>query len=446
MNTTEQHHNGQPPRPPFKVPFYYGWVILTLAMGAGLLASSNNQLFMGVMLKPISEDLGWTRTLTAGAVSAGTILAGIGGAFVGPIADRHGPRLLMPIGCLIASVALLALAGMNGLFQFYAANIVARVVAQSTLTGVTPITAITNWFNRRRGRAIGLTNMCLPLGAAILAFLAQFLIRVFGSWRPVFVVTGVCAALYAIPLALFMRRRPEDMGLEMEGGRGQDGARAGGHGAAARGSDVSFTLAQALRTRALWLVMIAQLIATVANSTYSFHQASYYSDLGLGVAVASLSVSMFGLAGAFSSTLWGFLSERVDERILASAVVCCGAGVMALGLFVQSVPMALLVSTLMGLTGRGEGSLYNILIARYYGRRSYGAITGFMSPFHMTGLGLGPIVGALSYDLTGSYRGTFVIYTGVLLTASLLTFIARPPRHPSLLQQPASGAGSPGTR
>ena len=76
----------------------------------------------------------------------------------------------MPIGCLIASAALLALAGMNGLFQFYAANIVARVVAQSTLTGVTPITAITNWFNRRRGRAIGLTNMCLPLGAAILAF------------------------------------------------------------------------------------------------------------------------------------------------------------------------------------------------------------------------------------------------------------------------------------
>ena len=91
MNTTQQHHNGQPPRPPFKTPFYYGWVILAVAMGAGLLASSNNQLFMGVMLKPISEDLGWTRTLTAGAVSAGTILAGIGGAFIGPIADRHGP-------------------------------------------------------------------------------------------------------------------------------------------------------------------------------------------------------------------------------------------------------------------------------------------------------------------------------------------------------------------
>jgi nitrate/nitrite transporter NarK len=107
------------------------------------------------------------------------------------------------------------------------------------------------------------------------------------------------------------------------------------------------------------------------------------------------------------------------------------SGTMVLLLLPQSNASALLTSFLMGFTGRGQGALFNVLQARYYGRNSYGAITGFITPFQMTALGLGPLLGSAIHDTFGNYQTAFTLYIAFYWVAIVLIFLARAPRHPS---------------
>lgn len=422
-------------RPPINTPCFYGWVILAVSMVGCFMAASSNQLFMGVMLKPISEDMGWSRTVTSGAFTAGTIVSGVGSAFVGPLVDKFGQRVVLPVGAVLAGVALYAIGGMQTLAQFYLAYIVTRTVAQGALAGVAPTTAMVNWFQRWRGRTIGLVNMSMPLGGATLAFLSPYLLAFFGGWRPIFFLTGTVTMLVALPAAFLVRHRPEDVGLLPDGELAIAGPGGGRRGPV---DGFQFTLRQALRTPALWLLIASQGLATVASSTFGFHQSSFFTDEGLSLAVATLAVSMFGLAGALSSTIWGFLSERMNERWLAIAALVVASGAMLLLLGPRTDALALLSSFLMGFTGRGQGSLFNILLARYYGRGSYGTISGFVTPFQMTALGLGPLVGSAIHDWLGSYQTAFTLYIGFYWLAIVLIFLARAPRRPA-----ASGVAAP---
>ncbi len=416
--------------PPFKTPFFYGWVILAVSMAGCFMAAATNQIFMGVMLKPISDDLGWSRTATSGAFTIGTIAAGIATALVGPLVDRYGQRIVMPVGAALSGVLLYALAGIDSVVSFYGFYIAARVISQATMAGVGPTTAMANWFLRRRGRAMGLVNMSLPLGGAAFAFVAPLLLGVIGGWRSVFVASAALTLLAAIPGALLLRRRPEDVGLLPDGGPAEASSVARRSSAGQAGeAAASYTLREALRTPALWLIIFSQLIAAIAISTFGFHQSSFYTDQGLEVVVATLSVSVYGLAGALSSTAWGFLSERINERWLAMSAFLVASAMMAfLVVGPLNEPLAIVVSLIMGFTGRGQGALFSILLARYYGRNSYGAISGFITPFQMAGLGIGPVLGSAIYDLVGSYKGAFSLYLGFFWVAVLLVYLARAPQ------------------
>lgn len=425
-----------PAAPPFQTPFFYGWIILGVSMAGCFLAAATNQIFMGVMLKPISDDLGWSRTATSGAFTIGTITAGLATALVGPLVDRYGQRIVMPVGAVVSAVLLYALAGIDSVAGFYAFYIAARVISQATLAGVAPTTAMANWFLRRRGRAMGLINMSLPLGGSVFAFVAPLVMGVIGGWRGVFVGSAALTLLVAVPGGVLLRRRPEDVGLLPDGDPRPDGGPAagsssGGHRQASRAGEAgpSYTLREALRTPALWLIIFSQLIAAVAISTFGFHQSSFYTDQGLEVVVATLSVSVYGLAGALSSTAWGFMSERINERWLAMASFLVSSAIM--GFLVMgplNEPLAIVISLVLGVTGRGQGALFSILLARYFGRNSYGAISGFIAPFQMAGLGLGPVLGSVIYDWAGSYKGAFTLYFGFFLAAMVLVYLARAPR------------------
>jgi len=79
-------------------PFFYGWIIVAISMLAGFFSAGVSNITMAVVLKPLSDDLGWSRSLTAAAVTVGAISGGVLSPFFGPLADRLGPRFLLPAG------------------------------------------------------------------------------------------------------------------------------------------------------------------------------------------------------------------------------------------------------------------------------------------------------------------------------------------------------------
>jgi len=100
------------------LPFFYGWLIVAITMVAGFLAAGVSNITMAVVLKPISEDLGWSRTLTAAAITLGACLGGLLSPLFGPIADRLGPRLLLPAGGALVGLLFGELFNVSGIVVF----------------------------------------------------------------------------------------------------------------------------------------------------------------------------------------------------------------------------------------------------------------------------------------------------------------------------------------
>jgi sugar phosphate permease len=299
---------------------FYGWYIIALTGLAGAFAGGTSQAFFGLFVKPIEAEFGWNRTTIAGAITSATLLAGLTSALVGKLADKREPRLLMTVGVALYGIAYLGMTQVTQVWHLYVAYIVSRVAALHLMSGVVPRTTAVNWFRRMRGRALGFQTTAMPLGGAVLAALVGALLAAGIDWRTVLASFGAVAlVLLLVPIALFVRRQPEDMGLLPDGDReesiedldGEGDGLARGRRAAAE-PEISWTLRQAVRTKAIWLIGFGVLIQAVASGGVSFHMAAYFTDVGLGAGFAAAAASTFLFAGAISATLWGFLTELYD--------------------------------------------------------------------------------------------------------------------------------------
>jgi sugar phosphate permease len=232
-----------------------------------------------------------------------------------------------------------------------------------------------------------------------------------------------------VPAALLLRRTPEEMGLLPDGAPSLPPTAVAAR--APTGAELSWTLGEALRTPTLWLITAAGVVAAMSNTAVGFHLVAYYTDVGLPATQAVTALSVYAFAGALASGLWGWFTEHLSERTMAVVVSLLSAGAILYLLWVRDLAGALLFAVLFGLTSRGGSTLTNIILAQYFGRRAYGTISGFVNPFTMVGLGLGPTIGALCFDLTGSYATEFTFFAATsVLTAGLLWRARHPGRPP----------------
>lgn len=411
------------------MPFFYGWIIVVIVFLAGILAAGVSNITMAVVLKPISDDLGWTRSLTAAAITLGALLGGLLSPIFGPLADRLGPRLLLPAGGALVSLLAFGVSVSTEPWQFYATFVPARALTEFLLCGMVAFTAVANWFYVKRPRVMGLVAMATPLGSALLSLVYQFFVTHYG-WRGAFFALGVALwILVVIPGLIFLRRQPEDLGLL------PDGARQAPHAAPRDQSDFtpeleleySWTRAEASRTSTLWLLVAAAFLASIGTGGVAFHLAAHLTDGALSPALAAGVVSLMALAGAFGNGAWGTLAERFHPRHLSLAALLLAALSVALLMKVRSATSAYFFALLFGTTARGAAVLSQVLVARYFGRRSFGAISSILDPFHKGGLGLGALFAGVAYDYAGGYREIFLIFLASYVVAALLIYSARRP-------------------
>ncbi|HEY7557962.1 MAG TPA: MFS transporter [Candidatus Binatia bacterium] len=408
--------------------FFYGWLIVAVCMLAGFFASGVSNITMAVVLKPISEDLGWSRTLTAAALTAGALLGGGLAPFFGPIADRFGPRVLLPGGAALMGGLAIALSASTQPWQFYAAFVPARALTEFLMTGVVPFTAVANWFYRKRPRAMGLVALSVPLGGSVLSLVYQYLVANYG-WRSAFFTLGIGVWLLVVfPGLIILRRQPEDLGLKPDGANPQERDRRPKLQTPASEAEFSWQKRDALRTAALWLVVASTFLASISTGGIAFHMAAHLTDIKMRPVVAAGVVSWMALSGAFGNGLWGTLAERIQPRRLSIATMLLAALAVALLMSAQSPLMAYAFGLLFGLSARGSAILIQVLLSRYFGRRSFGAISSVLDPFHKGGLGLGPLLAGIAFDQTHSYTVIFSAFLACYCVAAALIFFARQPQ------------------
>lgn len=403
------------------MPFFYGWVIVVIVMLAGVLAAGVSNITMAVVLKPISDDLGWSRSLTAAAVTMGALFGGVLSPLFGPLADRCGPRVLLPSGGALVGLLAIGVSLSTEPWQFYATFVPARALTEFLLCGMIAFTAVANWFYVKRPRVMGLVAMATPLGSAVLSLVYQFFVTHYG-WRSAFLALGITLwVLVVIPGLIFLRRQPEDLGMLPDGLA---------HAPTVESRidlEFSWPRADAARTATLRLLVVGAFLSAIGTGGVAFHMAAYMTDGAIPATLAASVVSVMALSGAFGNGIWGALAERFHPRRLNVLTMLVAAGSVALLMLVHSAAAAYLFALLFGVSARGAAVLTQVLIARYFGRRSFGAISSILDPFHKGGLGLGALFAGIAFDYFGDYNAIFTIFFVSYLVSALLIFLARKP-------------------
>ena len=425
-------------------PFYYGWLVLGLSGAGAFVATAIAGVVLGGVQSYILEDTNWSRTSIGLAASCGVWASGFFAPFAGRLADRYGPRWLMPVGVIVLGLSMFAIGGVHTAWQFFLAAVIGRAVSQPFLIGVVPRTMAVNFFNRRRNIALALTGIYRPISGALI-IQAFSVIAVFADWRTAFRYLGFFSLALSVPMIIIMRRRPEDIGLLPDGAAPNPSAAESSaadreglpHPSAALRTGPnpppegertgSSTAKEALRTQAFWLIAIVSFLEVAATSGLGFSLVPYlreFAGLTTPQAAGVLSISTFL---ALSSLVWGQLAGRLTARwCIVAALALSAAAALAL-LRVDSLLAAYVFGVLWGLFHSGLEVLKYILLADYFGRNSYGAIAGTLRPFEAGGLGLGQLVGPLIYDFTGSYTLLILSSSALLISSAALMLLARRP-------------------
>jgi sugar phosphate permease len=424
-----------------KTPFFYGWLVLGTSASGAFVATSIAGVVLGGIQNFIFEDTGWSRSTVGFAATAGVWGSGLLAPFIGRLADRYGPRWLMPLGVFILGLCLLSLGGTSSVWQFYLAAILGRAISQPLLIGVVPRTLAVNFFQRKRSTALALTGMFRPISSAIIIQFVAVIAVAYG-WRTSFLYLGILSIFITLPMILIIRRRPEDVGLLPDGAKAEEQlpvrGSGGSSGSSGRGpgrlvpgespyQERSWTAREALGSRAFWLVALTTFLVVTGSSAIGFNMVPYLheeANISITQAAGALSVSTFL---ALTGLGWGYLADRFTPRWCMVGAMLSAAGIILYLLTVNSLLSAYVFSVLWGVFQSSLEVLVYTLLAGYFGRASYGAIAGALRPFEAGGLGLGQLLGPVIYDMTGSYTGLIVASVGFYLLGVLLILLARTP-------------------
>jgi len=416
---------------PFKR-VYYGWaiVIATFVVSFGQVPVFGPVL--GVFILPMQQELGWSRATLSLGFTIGSITGTITTFIIGSLLDRYGARIIVVSTGIVITGAMLGLAMMDQPWQFWVLFGMGRGAALAGIQVGTSV-AIANWFIRKRGRAMAIKGMGLRIGQATFPLII-FAIMAASTWRNAYLaLAGLTFVCIVLPSALYIRRRPEDMGLHPDGMAPEAVSPDGTSGTSKptrgrqQGYEETWTVAEARKTRALWFLILFLLLAPFALGSINLHMVANFQDKGIPAGLAVSVLSIFAAVSSVTVLPWGFLLERVHVRY-AAMLMCVFQGVACVIIIVaKTFPMAVVFGLVYGIGQAGWAVILNLIIADYFGRRHAGAIRGFTSPFRLLGP-FGPVFTGYVRDITGSYTLAFQILTGAFVIMFMLLLLAVPPK------------------
>ena len=415
---------------------FYGWWIVVVCIVVTMLHAGASFYAFSRFLPTLLDEFESGATVIAGAASLYMLVVGLTGPIAGKLTDKYGPKKLIVIGAVIGAGGLMLLGVANAVWHLYVFYFVVGIGMSGA--GFVPVgVAISNWFDRRRGVAMGITMAGVSLGAIVIAPLAHYLI-VGTGWRMAFVILGaMCAVLIVIPVMFVMRNRPEDMGLLPDGARpvvnGEVSARhsmsdPSGPGGISNTDESSWTLSMAFRSLPFWLVLATFFFAGIVVAGVLQHEVNILKGMGIPLAAASFALGLTGGIGGVGKVLFGFVADRFTPKY--ASILCIALQIVGLIILMMThtTAMVWVFVFVYGFAMGGWLTLEPLITGQFFGMASFGTIFGWVLAAAAVGSGLGPIIMGAIYDATGDYFVGLVIFLGAYITSMTAILLARKPK------------------
>lgn len=385
-----------------------------------------------IFFLPITNELGLSRAATSLVFSLARAEGAIEGPLAGYLIDRLGPRPMMLAGVILSGVGYMLLAAVESYAGFLVVYL--GIISLSFSAGFmhSPMVLANSWFIRRRALAMTLISSAIGIGGTLITPLLAFSVQTWG-WRQGAFISGLGLILIGIPMTLCVRRSPESMGLYPDGISPQFNRPAAPTKAALYGqplpeAEANFTLRQAMKTAAFWMIILATTTRVAVYNAITVHFIPIMVWKGISEQRAAVLLATMALMSLPSHLLVGWIADHVSKPRLMALCMLVGAA-----------------SLLFLAYGEGEGSLWVFIllftlieaifpvgwatVGDFFGRKSFATIRGTMSFFYLWGPALGPVLTGAIYDRYESYApmmSTFIALT--LISSCLYASLTKP--HP----------------
>lgn len=414
---------------------FYGWVMVGASFAINMSVSPLNAVVFSFLIGPMSADLNVQKSALAWSLTLRLVAAGLSGPIIGVLLDRFGSRWLGAICGAIGGVSLIALGSAHSLWVVYGLFAISGLAgfggpAGQLLTQV----PLSRWFVAQRGRAISIATAGMPLGTVITVAITQGLVQAVG-WRGTTVIFGLLVVGVVVPMSIiFMRRAPEDFDLHPDGaasGQAVIDAAGAQTRAALLATTRDWTVREALRTPAMWLMLTALTVQGVVLMGTLVYRVDFWQSKGMSPALVGLGTALDPFCVVFSLLAFGAIADRVPIRYLGVV----GVGGMALSMAPMIVsdgePWTILAhNAIWGIAAGGWITLNSLVWPNYYGRLNLGAIRGIVLPVSIAASSIGaPLFGYLLDAGMEPSRLWTLGLAGFALSA-VFVLLARPPRAP----------------
>jgi MFS family permease len=413
-----------------RLPFYYGWVIVTVAfvtMAVGVTARTAFSLLM----PPLIEEFHWDRGVAAGAFSFGFLVSAFLSPIVGRVIDLRGPRMIIMCGVILTASGLLLAPNITRPWHLYVTLGVLVGGGANMMTYTVHSQFLPNWFVARRGLAISIAFAGAGIGAIVLLPWLQSIIIADG-WRASCTAIGLLVLFAVAPPNFLVRKKPEDLGLVPDGG-----APAATGAEPKKRSNVvdpvwastEWTLSRAARTARFWWIVVGYFCALAAWYAVQVHHTKYLTEIGYAPLVAAWALGAVSVVGIPGQIILGALSDRIGREWIWTAA-CAGFAVCyAILIAMEHAPSTALLYAMVfaqGFFGYGLTSVMGPIVAEIFEGPHFGSIFGMISVALICGGAAGPWFAGAIHDATGSYRLAFLLIIAGCAVSAAAIWIAAP--------------------
>ena len=405
--------------------FFYGWVIL-MACTIMFFASGPGQSHtFSIFIQSLTRDLGVEQAGVATAYGSATLVAALLLPKLGRLVDRFGSfRMFLAVGILLG-FACIGFGLVGNVYWLGISFASLRFFGQGALMMLCA-TLVAQWFQQKRGFAMGIMAMGFAASIAAHPALSQWLLDHLG-WRDSWLALGVISWAIILPLTLLLvHNKPEQVGLLPDGKVAKSEADTEA-AAQDQSAEQGLTRHEALRTPTFWIIAFGLFTPAMLITSLFFFQKEVLVSQGQPETLAATVFVVTGLMMAGSLPIVGWILDRVRTRYVFSGFHLLLSATLLMINFVDGLPSALLYGAMFGLCNAFSITFFGYIWAHYFGRKHIGSIQGVGQMVGVFGASLGPLPMGFAYDMFGNYHQILFGLALLPIAAAVLSFFLRPP-------------------
>lgn len=351
---------------------------------------------LGLYLKPMTDEFGWSRTEFAAVFSIAGFASMFGLSIAGYLVDRFGPPRIIVLGFTLLCASYASFSLVNSYTAFVAiaflVAITGSLATYPSYQGLLP-----RWFDKNLGLSLAIASSGIGVGTALFPYIINAGLQS-GGWRYTFVlVAGVTFSAALVNFLLFIRQNKGPLPRQEERATGPDAGL----------PDVSFK--QALRTSDFWILAASFSLIFLVAIGLNFHLAALVTDRGGSPTQAASVLAIAGGASLTARLITGPLLDRFPVKFVG--LVFFSGQAIGCVLLLQGHPtLTIVAAILLGAAQGAELDMMPFVVARRFGKIAYSQIYGTLYGVLQIGTIVSPMILATIFDRTGSYAFGLTIY------------------------------------